>query len=396
MKKIVLWKVVMTTRDELLQNRIVLLLGSGISSISGMPTTEELTDNILNGQYNYRDYMPHFIEENNVDPTVAFLKQITSEITEYYKIRGYGPSKKINYEDLFYISKQVYDNEIGDYDNPAIQPFVDKLKTTYPDISNKVQQYFENAMGYIAEVIVNKLSSGPVLNGKVNNLFKEISDDKDINKCDIITLNHDLVIEKYLNNNSINYSDGFSKKDTSGNRYWDLKTYNNNNKISLIKLHGSVNWREAYPLNNSGYDRQLVIKDNYDYINHINDRNYMLRPEPEILIGTFNKMLKYSSGIYLDLLFIFHESLRCVSKIIVSGYSFGDKGINNILIGWMYSSHKNKIYIVHPNEKELINRARGAIKNAWPEWKDNNVLIMISKAIEEVIWDEVKGTELLK
>ena len=39
---------------------------------------------------------------------------------------------QINYEDLYYVAAQIYDSEFGEYDNPIVQPFIDKI---LPDIA---------------------------------------------------------------------------------------------------------------------------------------------------------------------------------------------------------------------------------------------------------------------
>ena len=56
---------------------------------------------------------------------VAFLKRLTNEIEDYYGKHKFKVN--INYEDLYYMTRQIYDSQAGEYDNPAIQPLVDKI-----------------------------------------------------------------------------------------------------------------------------------------------------------------------------------------------------------------------------------------------------------------------------
>ena len=58
---------------------------------------------------------------------------------------------------------------------------------------------------------------------------------------------------------------------------------------------------------------------------------------PLLLIGTFNKVAEYSRGIFLDLHHRFRSTLREADRLVVCGYSFGDKGINTAVIEWYYA-----------------------------------------------------------
>ena len=57
---------------------------------------------------------------------LKFVKVLKFEIDSYYIEDKY---REANYEDLYYISKQIHDSETWEYDNPAVQALIDKLKT---------------------------------------------------------------------------------------------------------------------------------------------------------------------------------------------------------------------------------------------------------------------------
>ena len=68
---------------------------------------------------------------------------------------------------------------------------------------------------------------------------------------------------------------------------------------------------------------------------------------PMLLVGTYNKMRHYTSGIYADLYFELRRALRETERLIVCGYGFGDKGINRQLIEWADSAdQKQRIMVV--------------------------------------------------
>lgn len=101
-------------------------------------------------------------------------------------------------------------------------------------------------------------------------------------------------------------------------------------------------------------------------------------------------MLDYISGIYLDIYYYFYKAIRDNKKLVVSGYSFGDKGINTYIIHWIGLSSEHRIILIHPNPDELEQISRGNIKNKWNNWIHDGRLILISKGFEETSWAEIK------
>ena len=111
---------------------------------------------------------------------------------------------------------------------------------------------------------------------------------------------------------------------------------------------------------------------------------------PLLLLGTFNKMLKYTSGIYIELFSHFYNSLRYSKYLIICGYGFGDKGINTQILEWVYSSLENRIAIIHGNVDQFMKRARPALSMNWKDLVGRKKLIVIPKWIEEVSWGLIK------
>jgi len=80
--------------------------------------------------------------------------------------------------------------------------------------------------------------------------------------------------------------------------------------------------------------------------------------------------------------------LTSTRGLIISGYSFRDKGINSWLIDWMDSSPRNKILLISPNTEKCIGLARPGIRENWTKWKDLERVKEISVPIEEVSWNQ--------
>jgi hypothetical protein len=68
------------------------------------------------------------VPDEYVPRVIAFLRRLTVEIKQYYSSEH---ERAVNYEELFYVAAQIYDSEVGEYENPIVQPFVDKI---LPDI----------------------------------------------------------------------------------------------------------------------------------------------------------------------------------------------------------------------------------------------------------------------
>lgn len=101
-------------------------------------------------------------------------------------------------------------------------------------------------------------------------------------------------------------------------------------------------------------------------------------------------MLEYTAkDIFLQLFCIFRRHLHASSCLIVSGYSFGDKGINSVLINWLLSNENNSMLIIHPDLSLLRRDVGGAILNKWKILVEKKVLRFIEKHFEKTSWNDV-------
>ena len=107
-------------------------------------------------------------------------------------------------------------------------------------------------------------------------------------------------------------------------------------------------------------------------------------------MGTFNKIVEYTTGVFADLHCHFHQCLRRTHLMVCCGYGFGDKGINTKLSEWISAESRNRLVVVHRDPDALFNCSRGAIANHCDEWRQQKKLTVVGKWIEEATWDEVK------
>ena len=70
-------------------------------------------------------------------------------------------------------------------------------------------------------------------------------------------------------------------------------------------------------------------------------------------------------------MYLFRERLKRTCYLIISGYSFRDKGINTAILEWLYYDQNHRIVVVHRNPEGLIINARGAIQIAFKNFEAN-------------------------
>lgn len=403
---------------------IIFLFGAGVSIPAGTPNIKDITEAVISGNnvIRYSDctycilkpdgytYLLNDMQSiktpgynmyrEQVDRILKFINLIKIEIEKYYKN---WPSRSINYEDIYFAIDQFYNCESGEYDNPAIKPFIEKylpdimplLSGPYNYIDDRCEPYqlADEAMNYIRDIVWQKLALIPNNIDYLKTLFEScISDNQ--RQLEIFTLNHDMVIESALKKAEIKFCDGFSEPEGKM-RYWDPTTFNSiESNVKLFKLHGSINWFRYRPDNGCRYNDYVGIPLDFD-IDHIKDSSgrfqMPLDGRPMILVGTFNKMLNYTYSLYSEMHFQFHRALRENNIIIISGYSFSDRGINTKIAECLYNSKRNKLIIIHPEIKELKKNACGSIRNNWDEWYNNKQLILINKGIENTTWDKIEN-----
>ena len=110
-----------------------------------------------------------------------------------------------------------------------------------------------------------------------------------------------------------------------------------------------------------------------------------------MLIGSFNKLHAYTRSINFELQCLFAKQLNESEHLVISGYSFGDQGINSRIISWALSSRKRKIYLIHKAPEDLILNARPAIRTNFNFLQKQNKIFYIREFIDnKTSWSTIK------
>lgn len=362
--------------------KVAYLLGSGLSKPFGLPGVSELTERILTSD---QFASLHTDQCYHVGlPTRLYQSgEISAKIAVDFLIRVQGILShestvtripEPNYEDIADFIKQYHLSLTEEYENPALsRTFLKEIR--YFAFNNRVsvKRLLEYSIILIDCMLQHFLNHNhDVVLSKSKLLMNVIPDFLMDGQMDMFTLNHDLLMEEYLDTKGIAYADGFYPNNDMLNYFDFNKFWQSPEQIRLVKLHGSI---DRY------YHNQSMIKvSDPRYINDPGSNGFSDNFVPSVLSGKIVKMLDYSKPIHADLYGYFRVKLATeISKLIVVGYGFGDKGINNALSSWFGLNPTNRMIVVTLDEDALISNARFAMGRILADqryWQNRRVVIL--------------------
>ena len=335
-----------------------------------MPSTDDITDKIIL-ELEKPEYR---------SPNLAVSQFLTT--LEYCHIKYINTIP--NYEDLYYLAYQIgttCDNK--EFENPAIAHFCDELRGTVEFQS--IQMKAEAVENLIKSTVLDMLALEKVTD--VNYLQQLLPKELISYSPLIFSLNHDIVIEKYFEERDIPFTDGFIVPvDNSINistaarnsNLWSSETFDQIDIIKLYKIHGSVNWFRF-----EGDDGRDAFCKNIP-MNSSRSRNSYIR---QILCGSYNKFYGYHFGLFLELWTRFYLEIMKTERLIIAGYGFMDRAINNVLIKWLFKDN-TKLLIINVEQPEItqkkIANSSSIWFNKWEKWIDNRKIEYITSPVEKL------------
>ncbi len=387
--------------------RTALLLGAGSSIPAGFPSTSKLTKIVRSGRGVTRESdSSYYIDVNNTalqEGTTTLVKKMVNRLHAEQRqySEHYGLNWTPNYEDIAYLISQGCEQWKGELDNPVVLSFIDRLRSDMSSEIHELEQYdfktcidhtgnedmlaslLEESLNFIVDIVWRCLWGNPNSVSQLG-IIKHICKNSCVSS--ISTLCHDTHLETYLRDEGVALADGFKDTYDAGIRYWN-GDFSYIESIPFLKLHGSIDWFDIYTQGGTIYDSKVgLVSSDLDCrrLQNSNGERLNTTGRPMILIGTFNKISQYNAGIFRDLHCCFRSTLNDTDQLIVCGYSFGDKGINNEIIGWVSGSRKRRIIVLHPEPDDLLSNARPAIRDNWIEWEKHDSVSVIKKLLEDV------------
>lgn len=368
--------------NDISMKRIILFLGSGVSLDSDLPSVLQMRERLFK-----RTVLPNVQTPSNPRRTVqdrARVEDIRSihkllRLLEAYdkhdrKVMGlawtghrYASSGAIfrgptTYEDLYALCQDVNSWSAGQSDYAVTGAFVDMIErragSILPQKSRKARilaiGYLAAASArYIQQVVANALAANVPVG---LDLIVEALHDPAIEEVNIVTLNHDTLVEHLLAREGIPFVDGFGEQDGDV-RWFDDACYDKSGaRVRLLKLHGSIDW---YTFAWSGRVwRPAVTGTNpakaTDHTGKSLKRDAQL---PFFLCGG-NKDAWYQHGLFADIHYRFHQVLRRCNRIVMSGFGWGDSGIANQIDRWFDQKADNRLVLLHRDPQELRSRSK--------------------------------------
>jgi hypothetical protein len=367
---------------------IILFLGSGVSLDSGQPAVNVLTDRILNSD-------THPVE-------TQFLKALKEYDTNARKIGGstYRSNDEIvgeiyrdatSYEDLYYLCDEIAIFDWGQHNSAIVPAFMESLVRKFSPFLKQISKanklleigkYAHAAKKYIDKAVIENLTTPETIKGL--DLIVKLAGDPRVSSLNILTLNHDLLVEDLLTQKGIPFEDGFGKAD--GNiRWFEPDTLLSDTKVKLVKLHGSIDW---YSFLVDGYDKVGKVAINNTEQKYTADKDIDLtKKTPEVLSG-LNKIKYYNYGIYTDIHYHFQRILYQNDVMLMSGYGWGDDAINTRLLTWLDKKRAHKLILLHNDPNILMDRCM-IFDRDYSNWVSNGKLIPMGKWLSQASLQEV-------
>lgn len=386
------------------------LLGSGVS-LPAAPGTQVLTDLVLNEIdkfYIHTDEEWYRLPSQKVTISPAararqkraarLIKNLAARVERYYGERTapHGcPVRWCNYEDIGYLADALAATLNRNRDDPGLMPLAEDIRRQLRFSIESLLQASEDTVAFVRAVVFMGLIDAHPPDNHLR-LVLDAAVDTDVGQLPIYTLNHDCLLEDTFDAAGIKFFD-FRRPD-SDRVLLDLDApIPDEARAVLYKPHGSVRWRRFRPLKTDddvdpwftewvGWHRDEAGN------RHDDGENWRSIGLPLILVGRFNKELDYTGVPYWQTFLALARSFDTRRQLVISGYGFGDKAINTLLINWLYAKPvgERRVIVMHNDKAQLLDGARGSIRQKWDDWAARGQLQWIPHFPCDYTWQQLK------
>jgi hypothetical protein len=423
---------------------ISFFIGSGCSLPSGQPSVTQITEACFDGEYylgepidhynsffiGLEDYLPKWYTIDDFgDVTLEEDKKMLEDLKKPVKsiqlflqkfaLLPYWKEKP-NYEDisgiLNLISQAIHFNEnnfLVDYflEKSDFVAMVEEIQFPEPHRFNVYPLYRKlfAINDFISFVIAKNIIIKPELKGYDSLEYAVKKFRNEGYKVNFITTNYDCNLERLFEQNKLKYTNGFCGVDVKDdlNQDWKLlhkfDFFEDESKIQLIKIHGSINWyylKDVYASGGIKFGKTNIdLTPEKAIEGYIQDVGAKYTPigAPSMLIGNLSKAYAYSYDTYSQLLFAFEQAISNTDVFVVSGFGWSDKPLASRLTRNI--TENSKILIFDGDEFDPAIRkfipydspSRAIIGN-YGEGKPISIFPSFMSSIKkEALYDVVKG-----
>ncbi len=381
----------------------VWLIGSGASKDAGVRMTGEVTEFILDEPF-YRDnegsYQPGDARGPGFPKLELTCLLVRATVRWAFESVRRGGKDQPTYEDVYFYLVQLRDAVSGEYENPALAPAVIEFTDFRRFLIAHEQPYWRDtpsehellreACRFLKDAL--RLAVTPehedlaVLSGLIDGLSAAATASHVV-----ATLNHDEILEHALGASPLSYRDGLVDKTPYLREFVPESLELSDAGVALLKLHGSARWTIVQFPDGHQAVGQVTDWEEFEKAQVANPGLDTIEHDLPILIGTHNKIMSYSQPVFWDLMWRFRTALREATRLVVAGYGFADKGINWILIDWLYDHPERRMVVIDPNIEQTRDRCRDAIDRHWDPWKSKNQLFEIEKRMRDTTWADIRA-----
>lgn len=396
-----------------MDDHVVFFLGSGVSSPSGMPDVNCITQKVLDADLVYtknkRYVFPNSVESNpkigrpheSSDERVRTIRGFLDTVRTHAESVLGKFNRTVTYEDLYALCGEVATNQAEGKlahqpANPEVSPFSKVLQKEFgeellnPSEDPRVPLAFtaNEADVLISGVVREMLSDTP---DEIQGLDPLLDAVEELDRLTIVTLNHDLLLEQILNIHEVDFDDGFEHAEDGHRKYSPERLFDGPNDVTIIKPHGSVNWY----IDDRGEQSKYISFPVDDPVPEPRELPKLMKPEPSILHG-YRKEERYSVDIFGDMVDALILALHNTRTVIESGFGWTDYGMHNHLNRYLEWSGQNQLLLLHakddfqPGEESPEPPHPMDYTNPFRDPPDG-LIRSLPKYLSETSWDEIKA-----
>lgn len=301
--------------------KIVLFLGAGASAKAGVPPTFEFAEAF------HKDLVSRTSTKaagRRVDPGLVRVLDQLLRVLRRWKRRSTPSDDRVDVELL--LEALTVAGSLKDQVASA-------LHYGYPVTVAGKKKELDALLNLLQRFVREKCYIGLYAAEYLSPLLRFVKANKPVH---VFTVNYDVVMEQFLERNTLQFTDGFDLN-------WNpAKFLDDRYEAYLYKLHGSVTWYQAP----NGTALKLPIR--------------MVQPRFLLATGGMAQPLMLypaqkwvNSGVYLRLLSLLHETLAECDYVFVVGYSFRDDHFVRAFQEAAWANPKLRIILVGPHAEDV-------------------------------------------